>query len=61
MQLKDTELEDAIEHVDDIDELQNIINRNQYVLTYFFHPNCYPCMDFLPDFDKIPQETSDLE
>ena len=48
------------EHIDDIDELQNIINKKQYVLTYFFHPSCYPCMDFVPEFDKIPGRVKDL-
>ena len=48
------------EHIEDIDELQNIINRKQYVLTYFFHPSCYPCMDFVPEFDKIPGRIKDL-
>ena len=52
---------DNIEHVDDIGELQHMINSNDYLMAYFFHPNCYPCMDFVPQFDTLPDKVKELE
>jgi len=56
----DHEPEDDIEYIEDIGELQNMINRNKYVLAYFFHPSCFPCMEFVPEFDKLPERTKNL-
>lgn len=57
----DREAEDNIEHVDDIGELQTMINSNKYLLAYFFHPNCMPCMEYVPFFDQIPQAMEGLD
>merc|ERR1712228_1167550 len=57
----DREPEDNIEHVDGIDELQTMINSNKYLLAYFFHPSCIPCMEYVPRFDELPEEMAELD
>ena len=57
----DREPGDDIEHVNDIDELQRMINKNKYLMAYFFHPNCFPCMDFVPEFDTLPDKVKELD
>lgn len=55
------EREDDIEHVDDINELRTMINSNKYLLAYFFHPNCHPCMEYIGEFDRLPEEMDELD
>ena len=47
--------------MEDIGELQKMIDENEYVLAYFFHPACIPCMEFSETFNELPQALEDLE
>ena len=49
------------EYIEDIGELQNMINDNEYVLAYFFHPSCIPCMEFSVTFNELPEALSEHE
>jgi thiol-disulfide isomerase/thioredoxin len=38
-----------------------MISENKYVLAYFFHPACIPCMEFSETFNELPKALEDLE
>ncbi|CAG5111665.1 Oidioi.mRNA.OKI2018_I69.chr2.g5945.t1.cds [Oikopleura dioica] len=60
-EIKEEQQEEYIEYVEDIGELQKMIDENEYVLAYFFHPACIPCMEFSETFNELPQALEDLE
>ena len=40
---------------------RDVISEHKFVLSYFFHPTCHPCIDFIADFDRIPAQLADLD
>ena len=38
-----------------------MINDNKYLVAYFFHPNSNPSMEYVDEFDELPDELEKLD
>ena len=38
-----------------------MINDNKYLVAYFFHPSSNPSMEYVDEFDELPDELEKLD